>query len=126
MIKFLLFLWQLPQNILGLLLLGISDSLKEEYPYQDRTFNFFSYLWKGNISLGNFIFLNMDCRYDLKIIRHEFGHQEQSIILGPLYLLVIGLPSFCWAIIYSLWGKERKWDYFNFYTEKWANKIAGL
>lgn len=35
-----------------------------------------------------------------KTIKHEYGHQLQSYILGPLYLLIIGLPSglWCWFV----------------------------
>ena len=27
--------------------------------------------------------------------RHEFGHTIQNIILGPLYIFIVGLPSVC-------------------------------
>jgi hypothetical protein len=48
---------------------------------------------QGAVSLGQFIFIFS--RYnDVGFIeRHEYGHTIQSHLLGPLYLLVIGLPS---------------------------------
>ena len=68
---------------------------------------------------------------DEETIKHEYGHQLQSYILGPLFLLVIGLPSglWCW-FIQDLINKKRKkknkpeLDYYWFYTESWANKLG--
>jgi len=70
---------------------------------------------------------------DEETIKHEYGHQLQSYILGPLYLLVIGLPSglWCW-FIQDLVNKNRKkkgkptLSYYWFYTESWANKLGGV
>jgi RHS repeat-associated protein len=42
---------------------------------------------------------------------HEFGHRFQSLLLGPFYLFVIGIPS---AI-----SRQS-----SFYTERWANAWA--
>ena len=39
----------------------------------------------------------------------------------PLYLFVIGIPSIMWAWL----GDDNK-CYYDFYTERWANKHAGL
>lgn len=46
------------------------------------------------MSLGLFIFM-FGGRYigDEETLKHEYGHSIQSKILGPLYLIVIGLPS---------------------------------
>lgn len=57
-------------------------------------------------------------------IQHESGHVKQSKILGPLYLLVIGLPSIVHAAMHRTVCKNP--NYYHFYTEKWANKLAGL
>ena len=56
--------------------------------------------------------------------KHEFGHYKQSLILGPLYLFVIGIPSICLNII-SRYNKKVWENYYNFYTERWANKLGG-
>ena len=37
------------------------------------------------------------CRYCEEVAVHEFGHTFQSLVLGPFYLLVVGLPSVFWA-----------------------------
>ncbi len=56
--------------------------------------------YRSSISLGLFIFIS-DCG-DLSddslsfksLLSHEYGHCLQSVMLGPLYLVVVGLPSF--------------------------------
>lgn len=49
--------------------------------------------WKlgSSLSLGMFIFTRTP--YDLKLVQHEYGHTVQRLILEPLWLFVIGLPS---------------------------------
>lgn len=77
----------------------------------------------GSVSLGQFIFLSKG-REDVR--PHEFGHSIQSLILGPLYLLVIGLPSIIWAglpVCRSV-RRKRRISYYDFYTERWANRLA--
>jgi hypothetical protein len=46
----------------------------------------------GAISLGMFIFTFTPHVSD-RLVRHEYGHSIQSMVLGPLYLLMIGIPS---------------------------------
>ena len=46
--------------------------------------------------------------------RHEQGHFYQNLLLGPLYLPVIGIPSFFHAAIHKCPNYE------HFYTESWA------
>ena len=62
-------------------------------------------------------------KYELTV-RHEHGHQIQSKILGPLYLLVIGIPSLIWAWLYGPVIKYTRNGYYRFYTEKWADKLG--
>ncbi len=61
--------------------------------------------WLGCMSLGMFIFVGTHkdtsrerCR---SIISHEYGHTLQSLLLGPLYLIVVGAPSFIWCRHYG-------------------------
>lgn len=126
-----LYLWQLPQNLLGLVLrliykgddtqakvlnLGIGDD------QLIRT----SEKMKGGISLGKYIIVKDTASQTT--IKHELGHSKQSLYLGPLYLLVIGLPSALHASVHNskdCWGKDN-WIYYSFYTEKWADKLAKI
>lgn len=114
--NFLLYIWELPQNVLGLLfLLFIKGEKKHEVGgisfYYAKNFN-------GGISLGKYI---ISCNKSEKYIRHEYGHSMQSRYLGWMYLLIIGIPS----IINAMVCKDGK-RYYHFYTEKWADKIGGV
>ena len=54
-------------------------------------------------------------------VAHELkGHTWDSRLFGPLYLLIIGLPSIMNAAI----GFTK--CYYSWYPEAWANKHAGL
>jgi len=57
----------------------------------------------GAISLGKYLIFNTTQPVGL-LIAHERGHQLQSRKLGPLYLLIIGVPSMSRAI----WQKHRQ------------------
>ena len=59
-------------------------------------------------------------------LKHEYGHAMQSAILGPFYLLVIGLPSSIWCnsrVVFK-WRLAHNVDYYDFPTEKWANILG--
>lgn len=115
-----LFIWQLPQNIVAILMLPFIGKLRK-VDYKYFCFAFEASRMSGGISLGNFIFLSKTCAKSVTTIEHEFGHVKDSWKCGPIYLLFIGLPSICWATF-----KPKKACYYNFYTEKRANKNAGL
>ena len=83
---------------------------------------------KSSVSLGMFIFVTKFPGEDFKrmITVHEYGHTIQSLILGPLYLLVIGAPSALWAGIpaFSRMRRRRQMSYYRFYPERWANHLG--
>ena len=117
----LLFLWQLPQNLVGLLLRLIYKG------YDDKTKGIIvrrSLKMSGGISLGRYIIVNQFSRD--KTINHEIGHCKQSMYLGWLYLLVIGIPSIVWAGLYGKVIKPTLNGYYKFYTEKWADKLGNV
>ena len=85
------------------------------------------------VSLGSFVFWTKaanrfphkvnDCRM------HECGRTRQSLIFGPAYLVVIGIPSLA-RVVYR-WGYMKKngkpWqNYFNGFPENWADKLGGV
>lgn len=120
-IKFIgLFLWQLPQNIVALIMLPFLGKL-HLVKYDNYCFAFEGENMKGGISLGSFIFLSPYCAKQKTTVAHEFGHVKDSHKLGFGYLFVIGIPSICWAAF-----KPAKKCYYSFYTERWANENAGL
>ena len=111
-----LYVWQLPQNLLGW---GIKTVLR----LKDEGDGIYHWkAWSG-LSLGGYIFVNAHAS-DL-MVRHEAGHRRQSVMLGPLYLLVVGLPSFLWASLKRA-GLFKDRDYYSFYTERWADRLAGI
>lgn len=61
-----------------------------------------------------------------RLLVHEYGHTIQSVILGPLYLPVVGIPSAIWLRMPRL--SQRRHDaessYYAFYTERWANHLG--
>jgi hypothetical protein len=81
----------------------------------------------GGISLGMYVFIpsrGYPGQQRTRLILHELGHTRQSLLLGPLYLLVVGVPSLLWAILKSrgfFRGKPYSW----MYTEKWADRLGG-
>ena len=61
-----------------------------------------------------------------RLLVHEYGHTIQSLILGPLYLIVIGIPSTLWGFLpyTNRMRREKKISYFSFFTERWANELG--
>lgn len=113
----LLYIWQLPQNLLGLLLRAIykgNDSVYEDAVVR-RTLKM-----KGGISLGKYIIVNQFARESG--IMHEYGHCVQSKILGWLYLIVIGISSG----LHALLCKCKNHSYYAFPVERWADKLGGV
>lgn len=88
------------------------------------------YFWRnsGGMSLSTHIFLPFGelsmSEYQENYIKHEYGHTIQSKYLGPLYLIVIGLPSLIWAGCFKNYRKKNNVSYYDFYTESWADKLG--
>jgi hypothetical protein len=115
-ILILTIVWQLPQNLVAVLMLPFLGKINFVYS-QRFCWIFECSKMQGAISLGNFIFLS---KISETTIQHELGHVQQSHILGWLYLFIIGIPS----ILNSAFHFTD--CYYNFYTEKWANKLSKL
>lgn len=128
----LLYLWQLPQNVVGLVLLMWYESnpLTLMRDYKD-VHVFYASEMRGGISLGRYIILPYRYSYvETEDVRqthdHEWGHTRQSLYLGWLYLIVIGLPSLTWAWLHTSFRYFAAKDYYSFYTEKWADRLGGV
>lgn len=128
MLKFLLWFinwtWCLPQNIVALILrLFVKVDSKYEY---GNAIVYRTNLKCGSISLGKRIFLCKSHWYSNETTKHEYGHTIQSLILGWLYLIVIGLPSLIWAGCFKWYRKKYNVSYYSLYCEKWADKLGGV
>lgn len=123
LLSIIFFVWELPQNFIGILLTFIYRTEKS-LQHKDKKVRVCSY-FPGGISLGNYIFVKKYPYNDFtwNIVKHKWGHTRQSRYLGPLYLIVIGLPSLLWAAIYN---DSFKCSYYDFYTERWADKLGGV
>lgn len=131
-IRALLMLWELPQNIIGAFLFiffGVfSDSVIFD---EDDSLEMYSPMMRGVISLGVFQiyadkYLGNRAKYVELVREHEDGHRRQSKMLGPLYLIIIGLPSLIWATLHSTVRRLGTVDYYSFYTERWADRLGGV
>ena len=118
--EILLWIWQAPQNLLGLLFRFVYGQPNAIYRGVDVVV---SSRFPGGISLGRTIVVKRPYWDNPDTWDHEYGHTRQSLYLGPLYLLVIGIPSLLWA----WWHRTHKRvSYYSFYTEKWADRLGGV
>lgn len=118
--------WGFPQSLIGLIICLLhKDAPKKEYHGCIVT------RWKqsGSMSLGMFLFLS-ERSYDgdPQVQVHEFGHAVQSVILGPLYLPIMGIPSFLWCNLKPCrkLRREKGVSYYRLYTESTANYLGSL
>ena len=121
-IYILLVIWQLPQYLVALVMwpfLGKKEKIAERH---------FNKCYKGSnmsggISLGPIAYVSNYLSKSPEGVAHELdGHTVQSKILGPFYLLVVGIPSIIHAWLYDY----RKSCYYDFYAENWANNCAKI
>lgn len=82
----------------------------------------------GGVSLGMFLFVpeGLDKEKETRLLMHEYGHSRQSLLLGPLYLPLVGLPSFLWANLPALvrYRRRRAIGYYDRYPENWADRLG--
>ena len=123
--------WGLPQTLVGALVCLVT-------PTDERRFRFHGAVvttWESHkaLSLGPFVFLHgpdagpdVLARVDRSLLVHEYGHTLQSLILGPAYLAVIGLPSALWLNAPPLVARRERTgsSYYAFFTERWANHLG--
>ena len=122
--EFWLYVWQLPQNILGLVMLFIyrpERALSPEGIWYYRRYNF-----PSGISLGKYIIVerkakNITCGEQMDV-RHEYGHQIQSRKLGWLYFPVVGL----WSFVRNTLKLYKKGHYYDSWPEDEADRLGGV
>lgn len=128
--------WGFFQSALGLLIF-IMHIRDKHYFYHGAVVT--EWENKSSLSLGMFVFVTskpffydkLKNEYTMaelsqRLLVHEYGHTIQSLILGPAYLIVMGIPSTVWGFLPSL-NKKRKTEgisYFSFFTERWANCLG--
>ena len=131
--EILLYAWQLPQRLLGLLLIrvlgaeeafNLSDGIA--YWLYKPTGRFGGFI--SGVSLGGYIILKTR---NVNTVRHEYGHSRQSAVFGPFYLLLVGLPSAIGNLLdrmlHKKWPVEKRlrW-YYSRWPEKQADRLGGV
>lgn len=123
----LLYLWQLPQNLLGLAVVFFSKA-KRQYINGVAT-PFYCTKYRFGVSLGAYVIVNENCNENTLL--HELGHCFQSLYLGWLYLPMIGLPSTLRnmydRIFHKNWDTQKRivW-YYSGYPEAQADKLGNV
>lgn len=127
-------IWGFPQTLLGAVLYLLHVRCRH-FSYHGAVIT----VWKArtSISLGMFVFVTAEPffakkyegRIDEKtlskrLLVHEYGHTVQSLILGPLYLIAMGIPSTLWGFFGSRKRREQQIPYGAFFTESWANRLG--
>ena len=127
--KLIFYLWQLPQHLLALFLILVFRVIGSEKLSQPFPLIITRVIGNMGLSLGQYIFLGED--QGQITLKHEIGHSYQSRRLGPLYLLLVGLPSISRNIWQRIFHKgwtnpdRQKW-YYGSYPEKGADKLGGV
>lgn len=131
MIKFLLWIWQLPQNLAG----WIYSRFGNKVLITDGNnvyIVYFTPCFKAGVTLGQYIILDSiwsktSKNYLIQTVKHEYGHTKQSKYLGIFYLILVGIPSVTRNILNRINSKKfnQKW-YYSGYPEKWADELGGV
>lgn len=118
--EILLYIWQLPQNLIGLVyMLLCFDRVK--VTEQNGAVYYATKHVNGGLTLGRYVFIEEGNMTREPVYDHEAGHVEQSKVWGWLWLFVFGIPSLIHNLCY-----DGKGGYYNFYTEKDANRRGGI
>lgn len=115
-------LWGMPQTLFGFAVF-LCLTGRKHYGYHGAVVT--EWKKKTGLSLGLFLFVP-EGNYGKGFLVHEYGHTIQSLLLGPLYLFVIGLPSVMWCNLryFAVLRKKRQLTYQHLYTERWANRLG--
>ncbi len=129
-----LFVWELPQNVLGAALLAshvARRTVRGVKLERERVMVEIGSI--GAVSLGLFVFwTDRDNRYvpvGPENRDHEFGHSIQSRMLGPMYLPIVGVTSEL-RVVYAFAHRHvtgRRWaGYYDGFPENWADRLGGV
>lgn len=118
--------WGFLQTFLGFCYFLRYAHCKHEF-YHGAVLTYHDGNW-GGVSMGAFIFVNGNrpdfWQKDARI--HEYGHTVQSLLSGPLYLFVVGIPSTIWCNgkKFRQMRAEGKANYYDLYCERDANTLG--
>lgn len=113
--------WGLPQTLVG----GTMALALRSRPHTAfRNARVITWRMGAGLSLGPFVFVPEYASRSLLV--HEYGHTIQSLILGPLYVPLVVLPSLVWAGLpaFDAWRRARNVSYYAMPVERWANMLG--
>ena len=115
------FTWGLPVNIVGLL---VFLCCRKHFSSERFCNSIVTCLPgdRGGLSLDIFIFLSTPDADHLRI--HEYGHTVQCLFLGPLYWIIVVVPSAIWFHFFIRYRKKRNIPYDTLYCERWATALG--
>ncbi len=125
MMVFLFRLWQwtwgFPQSLVGLIVYLLNRNKPHE-TYRGCIVTHWDN--RGSLGVGMFLFLGKNA--DRQTLVHEYGHSIQSVILGPLFLPIMGIPSILWCNLpwCRKMRREKGLSYYGFYPESTANRLG--
>jgi len=132
---FFLVLWQLPQYIIGLLILIIVRPVKRQTTLIIHGKQITVTWWQSrpgqfiNSYSGGILITAGDTE---KHIRHKYGHCCQSRYLGPFFVSIIGFASVILTHIphrtlHRNWPQARRYQwYYEQWSEAWADRLGGV
>lgn len=133
LMKGLLWIWQLPQHLIAMIIYIVNIGKVSKHKIDGITFYLAKNVFNCGVSLGNYIFMDLDTfrYYPSDTIKHEYGHSRQSMYLGWLYLIIIGLPSIIGNIVDRILTKinpkhKDNCRYYDQPWERWADKLGGV
>lgn len=110
-VNFFLLIWQLPQVITALIALAVFHNYEwyrnEEAGVTVLRVNKGNFIKGACFSSGPIIFVTPKC--DENTLLHETGHSKQSLIYGPLFHILVSLPSIIRFWIRRLFNKSHEW-----------------
>ena len=115
--------WELPQTLLGWLFVHVFYKMESLDDHKDVKVGYLARKRFG-ISLGRYIIIYR--RVSNKTLPHEYGHTRQSKMLGPLYLLVVGIPSVVLNVLSRIIRGNFASNYYNRFPENWADKLGNV
>ncbi len=131
--------WGLPQTLAGA---GLYVKHRHEPHFNYNGAKVTAWSRDSGISLGKYIFVpretvsnsedktdhgkNQPPEVSRFLLDHEYGHSLQSLILGPAYLLLVGVPSFAWNRLPYFARKRKKTgrSYYSAVFERTASHLG--
>lgn len=114
------FTWALTVNLAGLAAYLCCRARRDRGRFCNGFVTFLPGQW-GGLSLGIFLFLSAGGGEERRrLCVHEYGHTIQCLLLGPLYWVVIALPSAIWYHCFEGFRQRRGVPYEALYCERWA------